>query len=140
MPDGPIGKGNVLGRVVGADLGVGLSLQPLVSLFLRHFFRNAVALLQAAHKLFLASGHKCQVVVGELAPLLPGHALHLLPLPFHLIPIHVFRLALVLARACPEYRCARGWHKLPMRPSGASTSYEVCRCPPATAVRYHTPT
>src|ERR1035441_1574152 len=73
-----------LDRVV---LRLGLSLQPLVSLRLRHFFGNRVALLQAADELFLASSHECQVVVGELAPLLPGNALHLLPLALHLIPI-----------------------------------------------------
>src|ERR1019366_506571 len=83
---------------------LGLRLQPLVRLLLRLFFLNAVALLQAAHKLVLASGHEFQVVVGEFAPLLPDHALHLLPLAFHLIPVHNFRLARVEARACPECR------------------------------------
>src|ERR1017187_6290504 len=90
-----------LGRGVRGSLRFGLSLQPLVGLLLRHFFGNAVALLQATHKLFLASGHEYQVVVGELAPLLPGHALHLHPFTFHLIPIHSLRLALSCGTRLP---------------------------------------
>src|SRR5450756_320892 len=106
---------------------LGLRLQPLVRLLLRLFFLNAVALLQAAHKLVLASGHEFQVVVGELAPLLPDHALHLLPLTFHLIPVHNFRLRIRLG-ARPD--CAPFRHEPPAAKAARSLAASTKASPP----------
>ena len=88
---------------MGPRLGLGLRLEPLVRLLLRRFLGDSVALLQAAHKLFLAAGYEGQVVVGKFAPLLLDRAMHLLPLAFHLFPIHDI--------APPGWHCTR-WSRV----------------------------
>jgi len=49
---------------------------------------DSVSLLKDPFQLFLAPVDLGQIVVSQLSPLLLDGAFHLLPIPFHSVPVH----------------------------------------------------
>src|SRR4051812_9642183 len=64
--------------------------EPLVGLLLGFRLQDAVALLDQADEQLLLPAHVLHIVVRELPPLGFEGALHLMPLPLDLLPIHWF--------------------------------------------------
>src|SRR5580658_3802916 len=64
----------------------------LVRLLFGDVLGGAVSLLKLADKLLSPSIDHVEIIVGQLAPLLLHPPFVLLPLTFHLIPIHLFLL------------------------------------------------
>src|SRR5262245_31579255 len=84
--------GNLLWGVVGAGglvLPVAVARLELVQLLLGFVLGDAVLLLDPSGQLLAAAGDDVELVVGELAPLLLGLALQLLPVAFDAIPVHM---------------------------------------------------
>src|SRR5512147_118024 len=57
--------------------------------FLRFILRQAIQLPHPAHELVALAAAYFERIVGELSPLLPDHALELLPLALDAMPVHL---------------------------------------------------
>src|ERR1700681_3917213 len=66
-----------------------LSVIPVVDILLRLVLRNAIAFLDFSFELIALALDLIELVVRELASLLFHFSLHLLPIAFHAIPIHM---------------------------------------------------
>src|SRR5262249_36484119 len=89
-------------------------LQPVVDLALRLVLGVAVALLQAAGELRALAFDHVQVVVGELAPLLPDLTFKLLPVAFDAIPVHCSLSGSEVIVAGPTRQPAAKFHAAPV--------------------------
>src|SRR5581483_8846062 len=61
---------------------------PIAHLTLSLVSRDSVLLLHAPEELIALTGDACEVVVGQLPPLLLHFAGELFPVPFYAIPVH----------------------------------------------------
>src|SRR5215470_10683507 len=64
------------------------SIEVFFYLSLRDFLFDAVTLLNLSDKLIALTFNHLQIAVGQLAPFLLNFACILLPLAFHLFPVH----------------------------------------------------
>jgi hypothetical protein len=74
-------------KLVGVCLPI-LRIVPVVDILFDLIFGEAVTLLDFAFKL-ISFAVDCGKVVGEISPFLFDLALHLLPVPFDAIPVHL---------------------------------------------------
>src|SRR5581483_2435420 len=65
----------------------------LAQFALRALLLIAVAFLDATDKFFSLAGNLVQIIIREFAPLLFDFAFELLPVPLHLIPVHLRSLS-----------------------------------------------
>src|SRR5262249_50527703 len=84
---GADGPGNL--SMALAQPGVIRAAGPVVDLLAGGILGDAVTLLHLARELVAAPGGGREIIIGELAPLLLGTALELLPVTFDAIPVHL---------------------------------------------------
>src|SRR5580704_6419379 len=62
---------------------------PVRDLALGFFLGDAVSLLDLAYEALMLAGDHIEIVIGQLAPLLTNRSLHLSPLAFNLLRVHM---------------------------------------------------
>src|SRR6185503_15429902 len=96
-----------------------LRAQPGGNLLLGFLFRDAVGFLDLADELVALAGSRFQLTIAQLAPLLPGAALELLPVAFNAIPVHLIPFGYLAAGRLPRsfevLHCNRVWAHEPAR-------------------------